>query len=100
EAPADEPPVRDHGSLPMDEWLDVTKARLDRVDRQLHALLKEQAPPAREVRSRNGYLTLRLRGGGLDAITGNANALKLSHPDRLRQEVLDVFRTAGLTATR
>jgi hypothetical protein len=99
ERPVREPLVGGYADLRDEEWLAVTRARLRGIDKRLRALSTGPvALPEREIRSANGYLTLRLRGGGLLGITGNAHALELSHADRLRQEVLDVFRVAGLTA--
>jgi hypothetical protein len=82
------------------DWLAQAEARLHRIDEDLRRLPTGPAEADREVRSPNGYLTLQLNAGSLSAITGNATALERAHRELLREDVLDVFRRANLTAER
>lgn len=79
-------------------WLDGFLARAR--ERRAQAATFADLDTVREVRSPAGYLTLRLRGGVLDGITGSAAGLKSANPNMLRQDLLDVFREANLTADR
>lgn len=87
-------------ALPPEEWLAVSRARLERVDATLRALPEGTSVPEREVRSPNGYLALRLRGNDLVGITGNTDALRLAKSNLLRQDVIDVFQDAELSSAR
>jgi hypothetical protein len=98
--PVSEPPAARADELPFDEWLAATRARLERIDEGLRDVAAGTTEPDREIRSPNGYLTLRLSGGGLAGIAGNTGALQHGDPDLIRQDVLDVFRDANLTAER
>jgi hypothetical protein len=82
------------------DWVAEAEARLRRIDEKLRRLPTGPAEPDREVRSPNGYLTLQLNAGSLSAITGNTEALERAHRELLREDVLDVFRRANLTAER
>jgi hypothetical protein len=97
--PGSEPPADPDGQS-VQEWLAATRAKLHRVDEQLRNLPTGTAVPDREVRSPNGYLTLRVTAGSVAAITANTSALKWAKPDTLRKDATDAFRAADLTAER
>ncbi|MFE9750064.1 hypothetical protein ACFYOT_34570 [Saccharothrix saharensis] len=97
--PRSEPPA-DPAGHSVEEWLAATRAKLHRVDEQLRNLPAGTAVPDREIRSPNGYLTLRLTAGSVAAITANTSALKWAKPDTLRKDATDAFRAADLTAVR
>jgi hypothetical protein len=84
----------------VDEWLAVTRDKLHRIDEQLRNLPTGDPVADREIRSPNGYLTLRLTAGSVTAITANTSALKWAKPDTLRKDATDAFRAADLTAER
>lgn len=94
-----EPPADPDGHS-VEAWLAATRAELHRIDEQLRNLPAAAAVPDREVRSPNGYLTLRLTAGSVAAITANTGALKFAKPDTLRKDATDAFRAADLTAER
>jgi hypothetical protein len=50
----------------------------------------------RDVTGPAGYVTLRLRAGGLTGITADPAGLRSANPNVLRQDVLAAFRAAGL----
>lgn len=87
-------------------WLVQSRAQLAALKEQMAAVSKantrarERLADAREVRSPNGYLTLQLRAGVLTGITGAVAGLKSVNPNMLRQDVLEVFESANLAASR
>lgn len=97
--PASEPPADPDGHS-VEDWLAVTWAKLHTIDERLRNLPTGSAAPDREIRSPNGYLTLRLTAGTVAGITANTSALKWAKPDTLRKDATDAFRDANLTAER
>ena len=97
-----EVPVDDVSGKTFDEWIAGIKARISNVDTQLEAIERFEtgrtAPAATEVRSPLGFFQLHLRGGNPTGVTGSANTLARAGADRLRQDFLEMFAEAGLTA--
>lgn len=92
-------PDYDLGSTDIGTWLDDFLADM-RERRAAPANVYADLDTVREVRSPNGYLTLRLRGGVLVGVTGSVPGLRSANPNLLRQDLLAVFREANLTADR
>jgi hypothetical protein len=85
--------------LSDEEWERRVRAQLTENEAELAAVRQAEqgVPPAdEEVRGRNGYLTLVLRGGGPVALTADPAVLGYADTERLSQDVLDVFAHAGL----
>jgi hypothetical protein len=78
-------------------WLARVRATLDTAEATLRAAARAKTDGVadREVRGRNGYLTMRLRAGTPVGITGGA-ALANANRGRLREDVLDIFEDADL----
>ncbi|QFU87179.1 hypothetical protein [Amycolatopsis sp. YIM 10] len=81
------------------DWYTGIRTRLRKIDQRLRDL-QDHEPRGRdaELRSPNGYFTLRMQGGGLVDITAPASALRSAGTELLRTDALTVFRSAGLTA--
>lgn len=83
--------------LSYEEWLAGVRADLEKMDAALRAARASEivAEEEREIRGRNGYLTLVMQGGAPTGITGGA-ALAHARRERLREDALDIFTDAGL----
>jgi hypothetical protein len=97
------PPPPRRRPEPVDEdvdpevWLARIRSQLDEVEEVLRTAQAGEvvAEEESEIRGRNGYLTLRLRGGAPAGITAGP-ALAHARRERLREDVLDIFTDAGL----
>jgi hypothetical protein len=85
--------------LSEEEWEYRTRALLADTEDQLAAVRRGEnaLPAAAEVRGRYGYLTMHLRAGGPEGVTGDPRVLRSADAERLRQDALDVFAQAGLS---
>lgn len=99
----DEPPPRPPAPEPelsYEEWVAQTRATLE--DNEVKLLAARRAEPVvneeTELRSERGYVTLHLRGANPVGLTANVSVLGYANTDVLRQDVLEVFTDAGLTA--
>ncbi|MGW4523717.1 hypothetical protein [Amycolatopsis sp. NPDC004378] len=86
----------------FDEWIAGIKARISDVDTQLEAIQRLEAgrsgPVSAEVRSPLGFFLLHLRDGSPTGVSGSVTTLSRAGADRLRQDFVEVFATAGLAA--
>jgi hypothetical protein len=86
-------------TLSPDEWLAFLDSKLAEIDAALRAARARIQNVAdeeeKEIRGRNGYLTLHLTGGAPTGITGGSGVAH-ARRDRLREDALDIFSDAGL----
>lgn len=96
------PPAPEPAAADLDSWLAGAQAWTATTDERLAGLAsvadRYAAADAdvRAVTSPAGYVTLRLRAGGLTGITANPAGLRSANPNVLRQDLLAAFQTAGL----
>lgn len=89
----------DPAELSLEEWVARTRSRLNAIDDEYDAIRRRQQPSRAdetEIRSPLGYLTIRMRGGGPIAISGNPQALDNPSDTVLSEDILQLFVRAGL----
>ena len=97
------PPRRSRPAPPAEqpsteELLTLMSSTLDDADAALRAARRvatENVPAEKEIRGRNGYLTLLMRDGAPAGVTASA-AVAHANRGRLREDVLDIFHDAEL----
>ena len=95
------PAVPEPGEADFDTWLAAVAATNAEARARLARLAQPEPPrPEEEFRSPGGLLTLRVRGGDLVSVEGNADGLRWTDVNALRHDALAVFRAAGLAEPR
>jgi hypothetical protein len=105
-APTPTPAPDDSGAAPVrdGDWLSATWAALDEVETELDRLSRLDSTAAaamaqRTVPGPDGLLEVRVRGGNVVGISGNATRIAGADVDRLRQEAVAVLRAAAHRVT-
>jgi hypothetical protein len=95
-------PVDDVSSKPYDEWITGIRAEINDIDAKFEYIRRleesRSAPAETDIRGPLGFFVLHLRGGSPTSLTASVNALANAGSDRLRQDFLAVFSTAGLAS--